>query len=520
MTQLQKIRIGDLLLQSGAIDAARLESALAEQKKSGRKLGRVLVDAGYVAEDELLRLLSHQLGIEVVDLGGYAFDPAVVRLVPEAQARRFRAVALRATVDGVLVALADPTNAFACDELAALLNRPILLAVAREADILRSLDHLYVENAPTSPSPDDAAVDLQADATPGARRLESLLRAALDAGAVTVHLEHGDGTARIRLRTAHGLRDLPRAETAVEIVGALRRLCGLETKDQSRPRRGGCRVRLGDRRLALSISTLPAGRGESVAVGIRTEARSTLDDLGMEPRTVRDLRALLAREAGVLILAAADGHGRNTTLHAAIAALDHDRRRVVVVQGWHGHTLPGAEQVAAGEDADIGVMQAIRAVQRQGVDVLAVEEADDWAATALLRRVAGSALVLCACSVAGLRDGVRSFAGEGGIDPAVLTQRLLPAICPHCRSVATPDAGQRARLRSLGAAEGGYYLRGPGCDRCQGTGAAGRVAVFGLLDRAAAQTDPLEPLRAAAAGAAAAGRVALADALSSDQDLA
>ena len=139
----KKVRIGDLLIQGKVISQSQLEQALADQKKTGRKLGQVLIDNGYATEDAILKTLSEQLKIPYVDLLHYKFNPEIVRLIPEIQARRFRVIALASDTTGVLVGMADPTNIFAYDELSNILNRPIRLAVIKERDLLQTMDTVY-----------------------------------------------------------------------------------------------------------------------------------------------------------------------------------------------------------------------------------------------------------------------------------------------------------------------------------------------------------------------------------------
>lgn len=146
MSSRSKIRLGDLLLDKGCISQNQLEQALAEQKSSGRKIGRILIENGYVKEDDLLQVLSSQLKIPFVDLLNYQFQSEIVKLIPEAQARRFRSVVLSEDELGFLVGMADPDNTFVYDELCLLLKKPVNLAVVREADLLKILDAIYTES--------------------------------------------------------------------------------------------------------------------------------------------------------------------------------------------------------------------------------------------------------------------------------------------------------------------------------------------------------------------------------------
>ena len=143
MNPRKKIRLGDLLIEHKLISQAQLEQALTKQKNSGQKLGRVLIDDGFVTEDQILEVLSQQLKIPFVDLLHYKFNPETIKLIPEIQARRFRAVALSSDDKGIMVGMSDPTNIFAYDELSRVLQKPIRLAVVRESDLLKTIDTVY-----------------------------------------------------------------------------------------------------------------------------------------------------------------------------------------------------------------------------------------------------------------------------------------------------------------------------------------------------------------------------------------
>jgi len=174
MNPRKKVRLGDLLIDHKLISQAQLEQALAEQKKSGQKLGRVLINDGYVTEDQMLEALSEQLKIPFIDLLHYKFNPDIIKLIPEIQSRRFRAVALSTDDKGVLVGMADPTNIFAYDELSRILKKPIRLAVVREIDLLKTIDTVYRKTEQIS----DFAGQLSEELTEGDVDLGALLAGA------------------------------------------------------------------------------------------------------------------------------------------------------------------------------------------------------------------------------------------------------------------------------------------------------------------------------------------------------
>ena len=213
MASRKKIRIGDLLVEKQVISEAQLEEALAAQKTSGHKLGKILIDNGYVSEQELLNLLSAQLNIPFIDLVRYKFEAAAIKLIPEIQARRFRALALKDQGDTVLVGMSDPTNIFAFDELSRIVNKPIEMAVVRESDLLDTIDSVYRQTEQISGFAEQLSDELSAgdfdvqqlvavDVTdaPVVKLLQTLFQDAIQIKASDIHIEPDESVLRIRQR--------------------------------------------------------------------------------------------------------------------------------------------------------------------------------------------------------------------------------------------------------------------------------------------------------------------------------
>ena len=282
MAKRQKIRLGDLLVENKIITTEQLDDALATQKQSGWKLGRVLIENGYIDETRLLEFLSQQLDIPVVELSHFEFVPEVVRLIPEIQARRFRAIALKDESDGVLVGLADPTNIYAFDELARILRKPVKLAVVSEDDLLNTLDNVYrhteaitgfAEELSDELTADD--IDMQqlvasADVTdaPVVKLLQTLLEDAVQIHASDIHIEPDESVLRIRQRVDGVLQEYILNEKciAAALVLRLKLMAGLNISEKRLPQDGRFSVKVKDRSIDARISTMPVQFGESVVL--------------------------------------------------------------------------------------------------------------------------------------------------------------------------------------------------------------------------------------------------------------
>ena len=265
MNPRKKVRLGDLLIQHKLISQGQLEQALADQKKSGQKLGRVLIDNGYLTEDQMLEALSIQLKIPFVDLLHYKFNPDVIKMIPEIQSRRFRAVALSTDNTGVLIGMADPTNIFAYDEISRILNKPIKLAVVREIDLLKTIDTVYrktdeitgfaeqLNDELTESDVDLGALLADADVAdaPVVKLLASLFEDAIQIKASDIHIEPDEKVLRIRQRVDGELQEhtMDEIRIAPALVLRLKLMAGLDISEKRLPQDGRFSVRIkGNRR--------------------------------------------------------------------------------------------------------------------------------------------------------------------------------------------------------------------------------------------------------------------------------
>jgi MSHA biogenesis protein MshE len=295
----KRIRLGEMLAEQGLITPVQLEHALKEQKRTGRKLGRVLTDLGIMTEEQLNQTLARHLQLPYVDLRQIALDPKVVRLLPEAHARRFRALVLQSDKRGLLVGMADPSDLFAYDEIAKRLKRPLQIAVISESELLRMLDVVYrrtdeiaslVQEVRDDMREGDvdlallAADDTSADA-PVLRLLQSIFTDAVQVGASDVHIEPGEGKLRVRQRVDGVLQEqlLDGSRVAGALVTRLKLMSGLDISEKRLPQDGRFSIKAGAAHLDVRMATMPTQHGESVVLRLLNQATGLqpLEGLGM-----------------------------------------------------------------------------------------------------------------------------------------------------------------------------------------------------------------------------------------------
>ena len=543
----QKIRLGDLLVEQKVISAADLDIALAAQKKSGRRLGRIIVESGLAGENDIAQALARQLNLSFIDLRKFSPEPSVLQLLPETQARRFRAIPLARRDGSVFVGMADPTDLSAYDEIARLIHESIQLAVVAEGDLLAAIDRIYRRTDDIHGLTEELARDMgeneasiiglealgegQTDA-PVVRLLQTLFEDALQVGASDVHIEPQEKHLAIRFRIDGVLHAQTQADLKIAPALALRLkiVSGLDISEKRLPQDGRFAVKVRGRTVDVRLSTMPTQYGESVVMRLLSQGDNlvTLDNLGMPPAMLERFRAILHRPNGLVLVTGPTGSGKTTTLYAALGELNDPGTKIITVEDPVEYRLPGVNQVQANEKIDLSFARVLRAILRQDPDVILVGEMRDAdTAQVALRAAMTGHLVLstlhtndAASTPVRLLDmGVPAFMVATSVQ-GVLAQRLVRKVCGHCKAphVVTPQERVWLGRAQAEAPMEDSYVAGAGCDRCHGTGYSGRRAVHELLEINAALAESLA--RKNPAEFVAAARAALAGHTLRDQTIA
>tara|TARA_R110002096_G_scaffold247936_1_gene440306 strand:- start:26109 stop:27857 length:1749 start_codon:yes stop_codon:yes gene_type:complete len=506
----RKVRLGDLLIEAKLISQSQLEQALAEQKKTGQKLGKVLIADGYLTEDQMLDALSQQLKIPFVDLLHYKFNPDIIKLIPEIQSRRFRAVALSADNSGVLVGMADPTNIFAYDELSRILNKPIKLAVVREIDLLKTVDTVYRKTEQISGFAEqlneeltDSDIDLGAllaDAdvadAPVVKLLASLFEDAIQINASDIHIEPDEKVIRIRQRVDGVLQEhtMDEVRIAPALVLRLKLMGGLDISEKRLPQDGRFSLKIKEHNIDVRLSTMPVQYGESVVMRLLDQTGGTLDLglLGMPKTMLERFQNLIHRPHGMILVTGPTGSGKTTTLYAALQTLNVPEKKIITVEDPVEYKLPRINQVQVNTDIGLSFATVLRSALRQDPDIVLIGEMrDEETAEIALRAAMTGHLVLstlhtndAVSTVNRLMDiGIKSYLLASALH-AILAQRLVRRVCESCAQAAELTDQQKGWLSSF-VNEKQFnvtFKQGVGCAHCNYTGYQGRIGVYELLE--------------------------------------
>ena len=517
----KKIRIGDLLVQNEVITEEQLSVALREQKSTGRKLGRTLIELGYLDEDTLLNILSRQLNVPFVQLRHYQFNGELVKRLPEAMARRFRAIVLAEQSGELLVGMADPLDIFAYDELVRVLKLPVRQAVVRESELLNTLDLVYrrtdeiaslaeeLEDELGDDAFDLAALSAESESAdaPVVKLLRTLFEDAVQARSSDIHIEPDETVVRIRQRIDGVLQEQVMKEKRVNaaLVLRLKLMAGLNISEKRLPQDGRFNVRVKGRSIDVRVSTMPVQYGESVVMRLldQSEGLLNLESTGMPPKLLERFRKLIKKPHGLVLVTGPTGSGKTTTLYGALSELNNAEVKIITAEDPVEYRLPRITQVQVNPKIGLEFSSILRSALRQDPDIILVGEMRDQETAEIgLRAAMTGHLVL---STLHTNDSISSAMRliDMGAEPflvassllGVVAQRLVRRVCDNCKETYEPSQQEQIWLQSFDLdpldMEAGF-VKGRGCYQCSNTGYRGRVGVYEMLEM---DEDMLDALR-------------------------
>ena len=498
--------LADVLLQEALVSQHDLDRALARQAEEGGNLGRALIDLGALDEQTLVATLARRMGMDFVDLSDQLIDPAVASLVPERVARRHWAIPVRIDDDGYLVvAMSDPSNVVALDDVRTVAQREVRAVVATRGDVEEAIerfltgegndiDHLDVD------VDDDDHEDLEqieevVDEAPVVKFVNQLIARAVQDRASDIHLEPQERATRVRTRVdgvLHEIMTQPR-KTHAAIVSRLKIMGELDIAEKRIPQDGRIKGRFGGKHIDLRVSTLPTVHGEKVVMRILDKSSVLMDlgDLGFLTDNFERYQASFTKPYGMILVTGPTGSGKSTTLYATLNVLNKPAVNIVTTEDPVEYQLPGISQVQINPKANLTFPAALRSILRQDPDIVLVGEMRDRETAAIGMEAALTGhLVLSTLHTNDAPSAVTRLT-EMGIDPflvsasvdCVLAQRLLRQVCPKCREPELPS-GEELRTAGFNVEEMESIptvYRAVGCGHCSQTGYRGRLAVHEVM---------------------------------------
>jgi MSHA biogenesis protein MshE len=507
----KKVRLGELLLEQKIITDEQLQQALAEQKRSGRKLGRVLTDLNLVREEKLNEVLAQSLQIPFIDVRQLTLDQQVVRMLPEVQARRFRALVLQSDARGLLIGMADPTDLMAYDELSNRLKQPLRIALVKEADLLKTVDIVYRRTDEIASIAQEVreemregdidleqlSADENSTDAPVIRLIQTMFQDAVQVRASDLHIEPGDNVLRVRQRVDGVLQEqkIDGRRVAGALITRLKLMSGLDISEKRLPQDGRFSLKVKDKSIDVRLSTMPTQFGESVVLRLLDQSASlmTLDKLGMSAAMLERFRDLISRSAGMVLVTGPTGSGKTTTLYSALNHLNTPDTKIITAEDPVEYRLDRINQVQVNQKIGLDFARVLRTTLRQDPDVILVGEMRDQETVDIgLRAAITGHLVFstlhtmnAVATIHRLLDmGAAGYMIAAAVH-GIVAQRLVRRVCDNCAQPTEPDPQQRAWLYSYvdtaKLAQMNFQM-GVGCTYCNLTGYRGRAAIYELLE--------------------------------------
>ena len=495
-------RIGDLLVEAGVLNAERLQQALQEQKESKLRLGDLLIQRGYVSEQQFIQVLEFQLGIPHVQLFRQKIEQKVINMIPQRLAEQHTVIPLRVEGNKLVVAMADPLDYFAIDELRMSTGFRIEPVLASRDEMKRGIKRFYglqenveqiMQNLQSRETTEDAAAAAPAeDDSPVVKTVNQIILTAVQNGASDIHIDPQEDSLRIRYRIDGVMRTeqtLPPHMQGV-IVARIKIMANLNVAERRQPQDGRVEMDIQYRKVDIRISTMPTIHGEKVVMRVLDlgNALTDIEKLGFSDHNLALFRSCISSAYGVVLITGPTGSGKTTTLYSALSQLNGEEVNILTVEDPVEYQLHGVNQVQVNPQTGLTFAVGLRAMLRQDPNIIMVGEIRDAETAEIAIRAAMTGhLVLSTLhtntainAVTRLIDmNVEPFLISSALK-GVVAQRLVRHVCSKCAAPYAPKAEERELLEANGFGVEGLR-RGAGCEDCGRTGYRGRLAIHEVL---------------------------------------
>jgi type IV pilus assembly protein PilB len=497
--------VTDVLVDLGFVPEDRARHAIEEARTAGRTPEQLLLEQGAIDPDQLSRAVAERYGLDHVDLAVYQVDMAAANLIPVNTARRYRALPV-GFVDKqtLLVAMADPTNVLAVDDIQIATALDCRVAVAAEEDIealigrLNTLQSAVSEAVTEGEAEADAElaevseIEVSAEDAPVIKLVYSILGQAVGEGASDVHFEPDEGEMRVRFRVDGVLREAAHVPKRMisAVVSRIKIMSDLNIAEKRVPQDGRVSITVEDRRIDLRITTLPTQRGEGATIRIldKDSVQRSLDDLGMDGSGRERFEEAFKQAYGAVLVTGPTGSGKSTTLYAALQELNEVEKNIITIEDPVEYRLSGINQINVNRKAGLDFATGLRSMLRADPDIVMVGEIRDGETARIAIEAALTGHMMLTTlhtndapgAVTRLtKMGIEAFLIASAVD-CVVAQRLARKLCSHCkrRMILPPQALAEADLR-VGAEVEAYEP--VGCSRCNQSGYRGRVGLYSVM---------------------------------------
>jgi len=498
--------LGQLLQARGLVTEAQIDAALVRQAKEGGYLGRVLIDMGVLSEASLVAELASRLGIDFVDLGDYQVDPTAASRIPEALARRYCALPIAWDGPVLVVAVADPANVLAVDDVRSAARAPVKVVVSTQDAIEAAINRFMraesdVDDITSFAASDDfeeqgdlSSLSEVIDDAPIVKLANLLIRQAIQDRASDIHVEPTERDVRIRFRVDGVLHEVMRPPKGVQagLTSRLKIMAELNIAEKRIPQDGRLSASVGGKQVDLRVATLPTVYGEKIVMRVLDKSTALLDlaDLGFLPSSMKRYEDVMTLPWGTILVTGPTGSGKSTTLYSTLNQINDTGRNIITIEDPVEYRLAGINQVQVNPKAGLSFASALRSILRSDPDVVLVGEIRDRETAMIAMEAALTGHLVLSTLHTNDAASTPSRLIEMGLEPylissavsCIVAQRLVRRLCERCREpYEITDAEMEILSREGPIERPEFVYRSRGCTQCSKTGYRGRFAIHEVL---------------------------------------
>ena len=496
-------RLGDLLVDAGFLTDEQLKKALDKQKATGKKLGEILIDDAIISETDMIKVLELQLGIPYTDISKINIDPEIPKLINESLARRHTLIPIKKENNKLIVAMADPLNIFARDDVSIATGLVVEPVTSSRLAIVSSIEQYYgKQRAEKAIEEFKRQYDIgtiselleeninETDSAPVVRLINSIISQAVKLKASDIHIEPSENKIRIRFRIDGELQEVMNPEKSAHsaIITRIKIMAKMDIAEKRLPQDGRVELSVDNKEIDMRISSIPTIFGEKIVIRLldRENFLTTKTGLGFNQHNLILLDKLIKFPNGIILVTGPTGSGKSTTLYAILKELNKAKTNIITIEDPVEYRLEGVNQVQVNIKAGMTFASGLRSILRQDPDIIMVGEIRDaeTAQIAVRASITGH-LVLSTIHTNDASSTVVRLV-DMGIEPylvsasvvGVIAQRLVRKICSYCKTSHVADSFEKELLNEN--TEVAVY-KGNGCSACNGTGYKGRTAIQEIM---------------------------------------
>lgn len=504
-------RLGDLLIAAGTITPEELDMGLQRQKETKERLGAALISAGIITEAELIEALRLQLGIEYIDLSKTTIPISMAQVVPKNIAKQFQVVPVRMERDELYLAMSDPMNFYAIEEVKKAVRKKIVPMIATTEGVEHAILVLYGNEGAAraieamkreAPIEEDNGEEAQftgnilndnINDAPTIRLVNSIIERAILERASDIHIEPKEKELQVRMRIDGVLRKILTIPKNLQnsVISRLKIMSGMDIAERRIPQDGRFNVKNKKREFDLRVNSLPTVYGEKIVARLLDKRAGYLtpDSIGLMGDNLKKYQRAIHCTSGVILIAGPTGSGKSSTMNTMISQLNTEEVNVVTLEDPVEYNIDGVNQVQINEKTGMDFANGLRAILRQDPDIIAVGEIRDGETAQISMRAAITGHVVLSTIHTNDAVGTIERLEDIGVEPyliatalrAVISQRLVRRICPKCKK-SYEATDEEVRRLGLSTEHKHIFYRGEGCADCFNTGYRGRIGVFEILE--------------------------------------